>query len=1148
MRRGRTGSVLQTWLEAAVVAASCAAVVLWLDPGGIVSASTPTGGDMGAHVWGPAFLRDELLPAGSLRGWTPEWYAGMPAMQFYMVLPYLLIVAADVVLPFGVAFKLVVVSGVVSMPAAAWLMCRLAGWARLLRLLAPVAALLFVFDVNFTIYGGNAASTLAGEFAFSIALSATLVYLGMLWRSLERGTGRARTSLLLAFVALCHPIPLAFAVAASILMVAVRGLHELPGCIGRLRTAAASAAVIVLWAAVWNLTEAPLARLAVPAVAVAALVVTQWRRSWHALVIGLIGGALSAFWTVPFIARRAYLNDMGWERITSVREHLFFTDEIGGDGAHHSITWLLVLAGVGAVVGLARWHRPAMTWTVVAFAMAMGFVHWPQHRLWNARILPFWYLAVYVLAAIGLWFLVDALTRRGGTDVGSASAAAPSMWARWRSAGNRWSHRSAVPGDGLSAGERWVCVLAPVAALVLAVGLLALRFGDAPGTTLDAEGDYRWGPLTVSSDDRNFVSGWARWNFRGYEGRPSYPEYHAFVSTMSDVGNTYGCGRLLWEYDREVVGAYGTPMAPMLLPHWTDGCIASMEGLYFESSPTVPFHFLMQSELSAAPSRPMRDLPYNALNFSLGVSHLQMSGVRYYASFSSEATAAAQGSAYLQLVASSGPWSIYLVADSELVSPLRFEPAVASEVSPAGRAWTDPAAIWWNDPAAWDVPVASDGPQHWSRVSVLAPPNPDGAPPASLERFSAAPRRALPPVQVSAIESGRDWLSFSVDRAGVPVLVKVSYFPNWSVRGADGPYRVTPNWMVVVPTEERVELAYGATAVEYLAWLVTLLGAIALAFVALRPPVRFARSRPAPSLVGTAPDAGGAVVDADDAPPSTFAPAGTELSELQPTLTITDDRDADAADDAPVQPEVSVVLPAYQAAHLVGAAVTEIAAAFGSNDALDGRIEVVVVDDGSTDGTADAARHAGADVVVSLDSNRGKGAAVRAGMLAASGRLRLFTDVDLAYPPGQLTSLIDALDDGADVALGNRRHTEARTISPATRARAAASRTFNLFTRLVLLRRYRDTQCGFKGFTAQAAERIFCRCVVDGFAFDVEVLYLVEHLDLRAAEVPVAVDHSADTTVRVVAQSLKVLADIWRIRHRAAAGAYDAERPLGAAR
>ena len=1103
-----------------MVVASCVAVVAWLDPGGIVSASTPTGGDMGAHVWGPAFLRDELLPAGSLRGWSPEWYAGMPAMHFYMVLPYLMIVAADLVLPFGVAFKLVAISGVVSMPAAAWLMGRLAGWAQPLRMLLPAALLLFVFDVNFTIYGGNAASTLAGEFAFSIALSATLVYLGMLWRSLERGTGRARASLVLAFVALCHPIPLAFAVAASILMVAVRGLHALPGRIGRAPSLGAAIAAATLWAAVWNLSESPLARLAVPAGAVAALVVMEWRRSWHALVIGIIGGALSAFWTVPFVARRAYLNDMGWERLTEVREHLFFTDEISGDGAHHSITWLLVLAGFGAVVGLARWYRPALTWTVIASTMAMGFVHWPQHRLWNARILPFWYLAVYVLAAIGLWLLVEALTQRSSTQRASAQGDS----AQGASA-QEDANRPVGPGGQLGPTAYWVCMLVPVVALAVVASLLSLQLGNAPGARLNADGAYRWGPFTVSAEDRNFVSGWARWNFRGYEGRPAYPEYHEFVTAMGVIGETpeYGCGRLLWEYDRDIVGAYGTPMAPMLLPHWTDGCIASMEGLYFESSPTVPFHFLMQSELSASPSRPMRGLPYNALNFDLGVAHLQMSGVRYYAAFSSEAIAVALGSADLRHIATAGPWSIFLVADSDLVSPLRFEPAVADDVSQAGRAWTDPAAIWWNDPAAWAVPIAADGPEHWSRVSLLGPPDPDGAPPASLTRFSAAPRRALPPVHVSPPEVERDRLSFSVDRTGVPVLVKVSYFPNWSVRGADGPYRVTPNWMVVIPTDEHVELTYGATAVEYLAWLATLLGVAALALVAVRPPVRFDRGRPE--------------AESDARAARLHPPNGIEPLGMDPASGTDPVQDADARIAA-----VSVVLPAYQAEHLVGAAVTEINAALGGHEALDGPLEIVVVDDGSTDGTAEAARRAGADVVVSLEANRGKGAAVRAGMLAASGRLRLFTDVDLAYPPGQLASLIDALRDGADVALGNRRHVEARTISPARPARAFASRMFNMFTRLVLLRRYRDTQCGFKGFTAEAAEEIFGRSVIDGFAFDVEVLYLVEHLELTAAEVPVTVDHSADTTVRLVAQSLRVVADIGRIRHRAAAGSYDAPR------
>ena len=82
---------------------------------------------------------------------------------------------------------------------------------------------------------------------------------------------------------------------------------------------------------------------------------------------------------------------------------------------------------------------------------------------------------------------------------------------------------------------------------------------------------------------------------------------------MKDVGAEHGCGRAMWEYEKEL-DRYGTPMALMLLPHWTDGCIGSMEGLYFEASATTPFHFLTQAELSAVPSRAQRDLPYGPLD------------------------------------------------------------------------------------------------------------------------------------------------------------------------------------------------------------------------------------------------------------------------------------------------------------------------------------------------------------------------------------------------------------------------------------------------------------------------------------------------------------------------------------------------------
>jgi hypothetical protein len=275
-------------------------------------------------------------------------------------------------------------------------------------------------------------------------------------------------------------------------------------------------------------------------------------------------------------------------------------------------------------------------------------------------------------------------------------------------------------------------------------------------------------------------------------------------------------------------------MALMLLPYWTDGCIGSMEGLFFESSATVPYHFLNQSELSKAPSRAMRDLPYRDLDIAKGTEHMQLLGVRYYMATSQEAKAQARINPDLRLLTTTTPrdvtygdavekrsWDIYLVEDSDLVTPLDYEPVVMQSGARGKEAWLDVAVDWYQDASRWHVPLAVDGPADWARVD-----EPDPNPPLDPVR----------PARVRNISEDAGGLEFDVDRPGSPVLVKVSYFPNWKVSGADGPWRVTPNLMVVVPTDTHVELRYGWTLVDVVGWLVTI-GALAAA-------VRLGRSRP----------------------------------------------------------------------------------------------------------------------------------------------------------------------------------------------------------------------------------------------------------------------------------------------------------------
>ncbi len=1110
---------LAGWIELLVVAGCCVAVFVWLGPGNIFTNTTPTGGDMGAHVWGPAFLRDELLPNWQIRGWSTDWYAGFPVLQFYMVLPYLVIVAVDVLLPYGVAFKLVAISGVVLLPAAGWAMARLARWPRPVPELCAVAMLLFGFQVNYTIYGGNIASTLAGEFAFAMGLCVALVYFGLLLRSLETGVGRARAAVALAIVTLLHPITAAFAVAITVIAIAVWALHRLPEVLGRANAALAITAAVMLQIAVWNATDSPTLRLAALAVVVIALLLFELRRAWWALTIGLVGGAISAFWSYPFFARRSFLNDMGWVKITEVRTSLFFPNEATGDAVRHSITWLLVLAAVAVIVGLLRWQRTTLLLLAIATTMGMAFTHWPQHRFWNARILPFWYLSIYLLAAVGVWVLVKAF---------ASSLTSP-------------SNNSTDDSTGLSTRitvTKWARLASPLLAWLAALGFVALYLGILPWQRY-TDGEFRWGPLTVDESDRNFVQGWASWNFTGYEQRSGYPTYSSLIEAVSQLGEDHGCGSLLWEYEADELGSYGTPMAPMLLPYWTDGCIASMEGLYFESSPTVPFHFLMQSELSQSPSRAMRGLPYSGLDFELGVAHMQMSGVRYYAAFSTEALKAAERSGALKPVAYADPWVVYAVTDSEVVQSLDYEPAVVIDAPEAGRFWTDPAVIWFNDRSSWDVLIAADGPADWERVELLPPPI-DAASnastgsgtsqdiSASFTRFATLPpqsRQELPDVTVSEVVRSGDELSFRVDRTGVPVLVKVSYFPNWSAQGALGPYRVTPNWMVVVPTDEVVQMRFGATGVEYTAWALTLLGVIALAYFALRPPARFDTS--------------------------VFRRTANRSLRRSQDLSqgLLSDRMSHMPYSTPNRPSVSVVLPAFEAAEQVANAVAKVRAYFADRSKTDPSktdpaeitvVEIIVVDDGSSDDTAANAMAAGADRVIIFASNKGKGAAVRAGMLAATGDIRIFTDVDLSYPPQQLSNLIEKLNLGVDVAVGNRRHAESIRLNSGSRLRTVGSRLFNLAARLVLLGNYRDTQCGLKGFTAEASDLIFNCSFVDGFAFDVEVLYLAEVSQLQVVDVPVVINHEADSTVRLVPQVFSMLSAVMGIRRRVAKGEYRA--------
>ena len=337
-----------------------------------------------------------------------------------------------------------------------------------------------------------------------------------------------------------------------------------------------------------------------------------WARLKWVFTTGVLAAALSAWWVLPFWWQRGYLNDMGWGKERRYMSALWSRSEFDYSFlTNHpplqlfvsvSAAGLLVFGAVRlygrfrlrlrrlgtngkttpadvASIGLGTRLWLALSVTAAIFALAFWLL--PEGRLWNVRILPFYYLTVYLTAALGvgkgLHYLRSLVTTLRRQQAVSGADSRPIVRL----------------GTRLASVTVFALMVVPAVALVV---LVALPLRGLPGGGIDETGAYRWGPF--STTETNPGTYWVQYNFEGYESRIAteagggYGEYRYLVDTMSAVGDSLGCGPALWEYQLERIGTYGTPMAPMLLPHWTDGCIGSMEGLYFEASATVSLPLL----------------------------------------------------------------------------------------------------------------------------------------------------------------------------------------------------------------------------------------------------------------------------------------------------------------------------------------------------------------------------------------------------------------------------------------------------------------------------------------------------------------------------------------------------------------------------
>ncbi len=226
-------------------------------------------------------------------------------------------------------------------------------------------------------------------------------------------------------------------------------------------------------------------------------------------------------------------------------------------------------------------------------------------------------------------------------------------------------------------------------------------------------------------------------------------------------------------------------------------------------------------------------------------------------------------------------------------------------------------------------------------------------------------------------------------------------------------------------------------------------------------------------------------------------------------------------------PALSIVIPAFEEAARLPPTLARLGAV------LPAGTEVLVIDDGSSDGTAEVARAAGASVI-SLPENRGKGAAVRQGLCAATGDVIAFMDADGSIPPADVLRLVGAVRAGADVAVASRTAPGAAEVGDQSPLRDLASGVFRALVRVAAPTGVSDTQCGAKAFRREAARQLAAAQTLDGFAFDVELLWLARRAGLRVVEVPVRVEHHRASKVGMLRHAAPMLLDLarMRLRHR----------------
>ena len=666
----------------------------------------PTGGDMGAHIVPTKFFVTELFNNFKLSGWSQDWFAGYPIYYFYFPLPPIITSLFNFVFPFSISFKAMVLLSQVLLVTSIEMLMRKN--IKQFSFYGFTVGLIYLLTESFTIFGGNLASSLAGQYSFTYSIAFANLSIFYLLKSKYKFSTEI-ASLFIGLSVLSHLIPF-------MIYLPIFSFYFLKSDVK-----------------IYKKTSAFLLFLFIS-----------------------MRFSISLFLNLEFTTNMTYT------------PYTHISDLIKSDVLPFAIGGLIYIiantrkSSLNAISGFEVY---------LIFISIFLFFYGPESALWNGRIVPFFNLGIIFLFFNLLDFEIKNLFKKIQGKfpwllfiLFVNSYLMYLYYSKW--------------------GNTYTTTTISVILIILIMAVISINSNNfLIYTTL----------LSLTFASLSYLPHWLNWNFTGYESKGNWTDITTLYEGLAELEP----GRIMWEPNSDL-NKYGTPMVLMTIPMFTEH--QSVEGLYFDSSITTPFHFLTVSGLAERPSNPVGGLTYINGEFEKGFRLMNELGVDYFIAYTASIKDKADMNENFNFLFSNEVFNVYSIK-TEKVELIENELYLFESPDFYGRLKN---AILRNSSEQNFFDAAFESFKDETNYKIIE----------NYDKSFSEPRSTNTELSINELNIDNNLITFKTNKPNQLHLIKVSYFPNWKITSGEGPFRISPSFMAVVPNEEFVEIKFESTNVE----------------------------------------------------------------------------------------------------------------------------------------------------------------------------------------------------------------------------------------------------------------------------------------------------------------------------------------------